>query len=250
MTVAPRAGDGGADPGHRPGAPSESVVTVVIPETTKAIGSGSPATHGASPMRISDLVRHEWDSAESGPERIREECRGVWERWAAALMGRIGHLNWTHGGFGPADVTCREGKTAGGERSWRCAVHLRCWAEYRGRLDSIAGPDRTSEVGPALAPEEWQSYAPLDRALAQHAPAVVHENPHGAAALALHGQPYGFTWDDYYELLDNAHEIEHDHGGDFMFPERRRQVDALRSIAARIAALLPPRESQGQAAHF
>lgn len=102
-----------------------------------------------------------------------------------------------------------------------------------------------SVVQPALTPEEWQRYAPWNRPLAQHVIDIAKENPHGAAALALHGQPYGFIWDDYYELLDNVYEIEHDYGPpQFLVPERKRQVEQLRSIAARIAALLPPKEEQ------
>jgi hypothetical protein len=107
-----------------------------------------------------------------------------------------------------------------------------------------------NKLKPALTPEEWMEYAPLDRTLAHHAPAVAHHNAYGAAALALHGQPYGFTWDDYYELLDNAYQVEQDCGCPYelLLPEQKRQVDALRSLAARIAALLPPRDGQTQAA--
>jgi hypothetical protein len=51
--------------------------------------------------------------------------------------------------------------------------------------------------------------------------------------------------DDYYDLWDYAHEIERDCGPpDLMLPEYRSQVEALRSIARRIAALLPPRDAQ------
>lgn len=237
MTVAMRAGDGGTDPSRDPVASAELVVTVVVPETTEAIGSGSSAARGSSTTRISDVIPYEWGGVESCQERIQEECRGVWERWVAALMERVSYLSWTCGGFGPAEITCREGKKPSGERFCRCVVYLRCWAEYEVRRDFLG----SQGIRPALAAEEWLNYAPLDRTLAQHAPAVAHDNAHGAAALALHGQPYGFTWDDYYALLDNAHEIEHDHGGDFMPPERRQQVDTLRWIAA----LLPPREGQG-----
>jgi hypothetical protein len=155
-------------------------------------------------------------------------------------MTRLPYLNWTRGGFGPASIKCTEQGKPSGERVWECFVGLRCWAQYEGRLDSQTG----EEVGPALTPEEWLNYAPLDRTLAQHAATAALENTHAAAALALHGQRYGFTWNDYWMLLDRAHELERDYGGDFMSPEDKQQVDALRSIAARIAALLPPRESE------
>lgn len=103
-----------------------------------------------------------------------------------------------------------------------------------------------SKVKPALTPEEWLTYAPLNRPLAHQVPVVAHDNTHAAAALALHGQPYGFTWDDYHELVDQAHQIEMDYGPpEYLLPEPKRQVEALRSLAARIAALLPPREDQG-----
>lgn len=245
MIPATRDGDGGTLPGQGPGAPAETAAAFVVPETVEAIGSLPAAAGGAPAMRIANYVRHEWDDAESSSERAQEECRGALERWAAALMERVPHLNWTRSGFGAANVTCQEGKKPSGERFRRCVVHLPCWAEYRGRLGSPGGQGGPGQVPPALTPEEWRSHAPLDRTLAQFAPDVARDNAHGAAALALHGQPYGFTWDDYYELIDQAHEIEHDHGGDLMFPERQHQVDALRSIAARIAALLPPRGGEG-----
>lgn len=56
------------------------------------------------------------------------------------------------------------------------------------------------------------------------------------AALALRGQPFGFTWEDveaisvYYDPASRGHDL---------FP---RELEArLRDLAARIAALLPPR---------
>ena len=101
----------------------------------------------------------------------------------------------------------------------------------------------SSRVAPALTPEEWRKFAPLDRPLDPYIVTAAHDNTHAAAALALHGQPYGFTWDDYHDLWDYAHEIERDCGPpDLLLPEYRHQVEALRSIAGRIAALLPPRD--------
>lgn len=61
---------------------------------------------------------------------------------------------------------------------------------------------------------------------------------HEIAAIALHNQPYGFTWSDVDDLLRRA-ELEEDstvyHGV--------HQQSRLRRLAARIAALLPPRQT-------
>lgn len=61
---------------------------------------------------------------------------------------------------------------------------------------------------------------------------------HALAALALHGQPFGFTWGDVDwiraaagQLLDEFDRLRADH------------ATGLNAIADRIAALLPPRES-------
>lgn len=61
---------------------------------------------------------------------------------------------------------------------------------------------------------------------------------HALAALCLHGQPFGFTWDDVDRLLvaaDRDEEtVSYMGGGSYR--------SKFRSIAERIAALLPPRE--------
>ncbi|MBX3451080.1 MAG: hypothetical protein KF777_16060 [Planctomycetaceae bacterium] len=102
-----------------------------------------------------------------------------------------------------------------------------------------------SDFSPALTSDQWLEYAPWDRTLAHFAPALAADNAHGAAALALHAQPYGFTWDDYDELIDTAHEIERDYGPpEHLLPEPKRQIATLRSLARRIATLLPPRDMQ------
>ena len=233
-------GAGDADMGPS-GAASEVVVIVSVPETQETFGASSPAVSGAEPMRLVKPVWHHWKSTECSLERLGEECREAWKRWVADVMTRLPYLNWTRGGFDPASIKCTEQRMPSGERFWECFVGLRCWAQYEGRLDARTG----EEVGPALQPEEWLNYAPFDRTLAQHVAAVALENTHAAAALALHGQRYGFTWDDYWVLLDKAHDLERDYGGDFMSPEDKQEVDALRWIAARVAALLPPREGEG-----
>lgn len=52
---------------------------------------------------------------------------------------------------------------------------------------------------------------------------------HGAAAMLLYNQPFGFTWED----VDRLHKVD----------RVDAEGDLLCSIADRIAALLPPRET-------
>jgi hypothetical protein len=58
---------------------------------------------------------------------------------------------------------------------------------------------------------------------------------HVAAALALYGEPFGFTREDLTALRDAAEEL-----GAMSDSYDARLAAPLRSIAARIAALLPP----------
>lgn len=63
------------------------------------------------------------------------------------------------------------------------------------------------------------------------------EHYHKLAALALHGQPFGFTREDVaaiYRALE-SHEL-------FRYT-MQDEADALESLAARIEAMLPPEES-------
>lgn len=62
------------------------------------------------------------------------------------------------------------------------------------------------------------------------------QRPHAAAALCLHEQAFGFTWDDV-DALRRAAEYEESQWG-------TRQFEGLGNLADRIAALLPPRERQ------
>lgn len=62
------------------------------------------------------------------------------------------------------------------------------------------------------------------------------DNPHGLAALCLYGQPFGFTHDDLRRLRD-APEL---YGGLQGSKLEKEWYAFLDSLAARIAALLPP----------
>jgi hypothetical protein len=59
-------------------------------------------------------------------------------------------------------------------------------------------------------------------------------NRHALAALALHGQPFGFTWDDVVAAKEAAFELR--------MMQNRPAADRLDDLANRIASLLPPRE--------
>ena len=80
------------------------------------------------------------------------------------------------------------------------------------------------------------------------------EDRHAVAALALHGQPFGFTWEDVDDETDAARywegEVETIEAGDRHYqraesPDTQQLRDRSarhRARAARIAALLPPRQ--------
>lgn len=103
-----------------------------------------------------------------------------------------------------------------------------------------------SEIKPALTPEQWASatkYALVGRAadhvLAESGPHSWLE-PHEVAALALHGQPFGFTWEDvdalelvYRRVLRVPEPLGEDGAA---------AVERLHSHVARLASLLPPRD--------
>lgn len=113
--------------------------------------------------------------------------------------------------------------------------------------------DRAPAVGPALTAEEWALGIP--QATRGHLDIVrwdevgremfittkanggcqIHiagRDMHALAALALYQQPFGFTREDVAAALHGAHWAGY--GGD---PDH---IERLRSLAARIAALLPP----------
>jgi hypothetical protein len=97
----------------------------------------------------------------------------------------------------------------------------------------------SDKVQPALTPEEWELY------LGPREDWELSGNPtqyaHGAAAVLLHGQPFGFTWKDV-DLLRGVANYWHPQDGDGAeWDEYAGRQAALRNLADRIAALLPPR---------
>lgn len=92
----------------------------------------------------------------------------------------------------------------------------------------------SEKIEAALTPEQW-------------ATAQAHEGKdprtlHYAAALALHGQPFGFTWRDV-DLLEgqvqDLRRVAQPVGPMHSFWDDITYLEMLRD---RIAALLPPRE--------
>jgi hypothetical protein len=63
---------------------------------------------------------------------------------------------------------------------------------------------------------------------------MIVDRRHALAALALHGQPFGFTWDDVVAAKEAAFELR--------MMQNRPAADRLDDLANRIASLLPPRE--------
>ena len=93
------------------------------------------------------------------------------------------------------------------------------------------------EIRPALSVAGWKTgrdldiLTPTEKSEIAEVVILPEGDPHALAALALHGQPFGFTWDDV-ELLRMF-------GNGDPMPHIRQQCNDL---ADRIAALLPPRE--------
>lgn len=110
-------------------------------------------------------------------------------------------------------------------------------------------------IEPALTPDEWTSgvrmiapeaeYAALGIALGAFLSDPTStgartrtERRHALAALALHGQPFGFTWEHVNRLWEIAEALS-------VLPTSvtdPEDAEPLRAIADIIAALLPPRE--------
>lgn len=104
----------------------------------------------------------------------------------------------------------------------------------------------SDRIAPALTPEEWRKLAvsrggfyadlsgdwqngiPTDTLFVGSPESAVAVSPrHALAALALHGQPFGFTREDVANLR-------------WVACQRMPRAAALNQIADRIEALLPP----------
>lgn len=96
-------------------------------------------------------------------------------------------------------------------------------------------------IKPALTPEEWFFWR-----------ARVGGNPlgtamdwddmlgaHAACAMRMDGQPWGFTWEDVDAVRAAAKMLQHESHTRAI----SEQADRAEAVAARIAALLSPRES-------
>lgn len=94
-------------------------------------------------------------------------------------------------------------------------------------------------IGPALTPDEWawtlsvhgSDLSARADAIEQAVNGPATPRFHMAAAIALHGQPFGFTWADIDALLD------------MMDDARVTQSEAVQPLYEKIVALLPPKES-------
>lgn len=118
----------------------------------------------------------------------------------------------------------------------------------------------TDAISPALSAEEWRDRSAVRGVLVlrKHAselmvdgggasyagaPSVVmSDDPywqHALAALALHGQPFGFTHAHAKALRDVLDEVDFD-GMDLAYWAGKERAALLREAAAVIEALLPP----------
>ena len=101
------------------------------------------------------------------------------------------------------------------------------------------------KIEPVMSAEEWAKWdTPYGRVLWQSARAACHDDVRDSqklAALSLHGQPYGFTWQD----VDMLRQAAGMNGGDGSLPNP--SAERFTSLADRIEALLPPRPPQEDA---
>lgn len=100
----------------------------------------------------------------------------------------------------------------------------------------------SDDVKPAMTPEQWQHVAAVGMNASVTIDPQFH-SVHTVAALALHGQPFGFTREDV-EFLRGM--VDSDTNPDTAPVEANAALD---SLATRIEALLPPdpREAMRQA---
>jgi hypothetical protein len=124
-----------------------------------------------------------------------------------------------------------------------------------------------TEIKPALTKEEWASLALPASGVTPYQNETKGEqlvrwavnetydvDRHGLAALCLHNQPYGFTWEDVemiqsdianaeaaakgIEKLEGLSDVAKYH----IREQARIGIDCHKNLVARLSALLPPRE--------
>lgn len=98
-------------------------------------------------------------------------------------------------------------------------------------------------IEPALTPEEWRQVAesgcvPHDGGDGFSA-LLWYGNRHMAAAVALYGQPFGFTEDERDKLARLSEALD-DFDTGWLYSHGEPYEAALRVVVAKIAALLPP----------
>lgn len=111
-------------------------------------------------------------------------------------------------------------------------------------------PNRSEEIKPALSKDEFDEYDGWDFSywIKDHdgeTEEEVRKMRHGLAALALYGQPFGFTWEDVRQLRDVAETIAGEWGLGGRWEDQGDDADIFaewKSLIDRIAALLPPKE--------
>lgn len=86
---------------------------------------------------------------------------------------------------------------------------------------------------PALTAEEWEA---VDSGASALADITQDYDAHSAAAVLLHDQPFGFTWEDERGLRATAKLLRN------LGSPYNDNVSKILKLADRIAALLPPRE--------
>lgn len=101
----------------------------------------------------------------------------------------------------------------------------------------------SDKIEPALTAEEWAAHDPgaFAQSLSLALPLFDSEGDltsHGLAARALYGQPFGFTREDLAVLLEATGAVQYSE--ELPLYDDHYLLVALRSLAARIEALLPP----------
>lgn len=98
------------------------------------------------------------------------------------------------------------------------------------------------ELRAALTAEEWDRFPDIAAGgqPTRGEEPLYHHTRHGIAAANLHGQPFGFTWEDVDRLWEAVSLADEHMTGPITAGESLGARLSL--LADRIAALLPPRE--------